>query len=302
MLAVLTGPSNSLFFYLSSLVILVAWVLAAGKDMIGAPPADKLVLLGPLFFAMPLAVFGTQHFVQTAGIMEIMPQWIPAHRFFVLMVGACLIAAGLSIATRIQSAMAAFLFAVMMFSFEALMIIPGAVSDPHDRFGWTIMLREFTFACGALAIAASHARSWSFDAKRVTAVFTRLGLGIAITFFGIEQLLHPAFVPGVPLRLMTPTWIPGHMVWTYVNGIVFVVAGLCLIANQRTRSAAVSIGVMLLVVIVAVYLPMLIAKPFDITAIDYFFDTLLLCGSVLAVAGIQEHSAARRVEMLTAPR
>jgi len=299
----LAESTTGVFFYLSSFVILVAWLLATGKDLIGASLADKLLLLGPLFFAMPLAVFGTQHFVQTAGIMGIMPQWIPAHRFFVLLVGICLLAAALSIATRIQSALAAFLFAVMMLCFEALMIIPGAVADPHDRFGWTIMAREFTFACGALAIAAGHARSWSPATKRAVALLTRFGLGVAISFFGIEQLLHPAFVPGVPLRLMTPTWIPGHVIWTYVSGVVFVVAGLCLITNQRSRSAAMSIGLMLLVVILAVYLPMLIAKPFDINGgIDYLFDTLLLCGSVLAVARIQEQSAARRVEMLTAPR
>ena len=53
-------------------------------------------------------------------------------------------------------------------------------------------------------------------------------------------------------------------------------------------------GVMLLILMLAVYLPMLSAKPFDIVAIDYFFDTLLFGGSVLAVAGIQSRAAAPR--------
>ena len=39
---------------------------------------------------------------------------------------------------------------------------------------------------------------------------------------------------------------------------------------------------------------MLFAKPLDIEAIDYFFDTLLYSGSVLAVAGIQSQGAVAR--------
>ena len=80
--------------YLSGGVALAAGLLTAWKDVRDAPPGDKLVVLGPLFFAIPLAVFGAQHFVQTGPIMGLMPSWIPAHLFFVLLVGACLIAGG----------------------------------------------------------------------------------------------------------------------------------------------------------------------------------------------------------------
>jgi succinate-acetate transporter protein len=73
-----------------------------------------------------------------------------------------------------------------------------------------------------------------------------------------------------------------------VTGVVYVIAGPCLIVNRRARAAALAVGVMLLVLIFAVYLPMLVAAPLDIAnAINYLFDTLLVCGSALAVAKIQ---------------
>lgn len=280
--------------YLAGSIALAGGLLASWRDLRDAPPVDKLLALGPLFFAVPLAVFGTQHFVQTGPIMGLMPSWIPAHLFFVLLVGACLIAAGLSIATRIQSTLAAFLVAVMFVCFEALMIIPGAVADPHNRFSWVIVLREFTFCAGALSIAAVRAHDWTDRAIDAARTFARLELGVALVFFAVLQFLYPANVPGVPLELVTPTWIPGHSIWCYVTGAVYLIAGLCLLASRRARSAAIWTGAMLLILMVALYLPMLIAKPLDIEAIDYFFDTLLFGGSVLAVAGIQCQAAATR--------
>jgi uncharacterized membrane protein len=280
--------------YLVAGVVLAAGLIAGWKDLRAAPLADKLILLGPLFFAIPLAVFGTQHYVQTKPIMELVPRWIPWHLFFALLVGACLIAAGLSIATRIQSGLAAFLVAVMFVCFEALMIIPGAVADPRNRFSWVIVLREFTFCAGALSIAAARAPAWSDRATNAARTFARLELGVALVFFAVLQFLHPANVPGVPLELVTPTWIPGHSIWCYVTGAVYLPAGLCLIANRQARPAAMAAGVMLLILIIAVYLPMLVAKPFDIEAIDYFFDTLLFSGGVLAVGGIQSRAVATR--------
>ena len=280
--------------YLAGGIVLATGLLTIGRDLRDRGYAEKLIALGPLFFAIPLAVFGAQHFVQTGPIMALIPSWIPGHLFFALLVGACLIAAGLSIATRIQSGLAAFLAAVMFLCFEALMIIPGAVQDPRNRFSWVIVLREFTFCAGALSIAVAQASTWSDRARNAARAFVHLELGVALVFFAVQQFLHPANVPGVPLELVTPTWIPGHSTWCYVTGVVYLAAGLCLLANRKPRSAAMSSGVMLLILMVAVYLPMLVAKPLDIEAIDYFFDTLLFSGSVLSVAGIQSLEAAAR--------
>ena len=267
--------------------------MARGAEDSGFRPDIATITLSVLVPAT-YTISPVSPFVQTAPIMSLIPSWIPGHVFFVLLVGACLIAAGLSIATRIQSALAASLTALMFVCFEALMIIPGAVADPRDRFGWTIVLREFTFCAGALAIAAARASTWSERTKEAARTFVRLELGIALLFFAAQQFLHPAHVPGIPLELVTPTWIPGHLIWTFLTGVVYLPAGLCLLANRQARPAALSAGGMLLGLMIAVYLPMLISKPLDMRAIDYFFDTLLFSGSVLAVAGIQRQAAATR--------
>src|SRR5689334_9819969 len=98
---------------------------------------DKLILLGPLFYAAPIAAFGTEHFTLTNGIASIMPAWIPYHHFWVYLVGTCFIAAALSVATGVQARLSALLLAVTFFLFVAFMHAPSWVQDPRDRFALT---------------------------------------------------------------------------------------------------------------------------------------------------------------------
>jgi hypothetical protein len=73
---------------------LPAVILAIGLVMIflrgewqNARGLDKLILFGPLFYAAPIAAFGTEHFKVTENIASVMPGWIPSHRFWVYLVG-----------------------------------------------------------------------------------------------------------------------------------------------------------------------------------------------------------------------
>src|SRR6516225_5653662 len=85
---------------------------------------DKLILVGPLFYAAPIAAFGTEHFTLTAVIASMVPKWIPWHLFWAYFVGACFIAAALSLVTRIKARLAASLLGLTFFLFVILMDAP----------------------------------------------------------------------------------------------------------------------------------------------------------------------------------
>jgi hypothetical protein len=78
---------------------------------------DKLILFGPLFYAAPIAAFGTEHFTVTEAITSIIPDWISWHQFWAYFVGTCFIAAALSLVTKIQARLSASLLA-LTFSFS----------------------------------------------------------------------------------------------------------------------------------------------------------------------------------------
>src|SRR5271154_7090899 len=190
---------------------------------------DKVILFGPLFYAASLAAFGTEHFTLTEAIASIVPAWIPWHQFWAYFVGACFIAAALSMVTGIQARLAASLLALNFFLFVVMMDVPAWLQNPRDRIALTLVLRELSFSGGALALAASLTAQGRERSAHIMATIARYFVAIPLLFYSFEQFMHGNQVPGVPLDRMTPTWIPGHAIWTYLAAVVYAVAGIPLL-------------------------------------------------------------------------
>jgi len=245
---------------------------------------DKLILFGPLFYAAPIAAFGTEHFTLTTGMLSMVPQWIPWHQFWVYFVGACFIAAGLSLVTGIQTRLAASLLALTFFLFVVLMDAPAWAQNPRDRFATALMLRELAFSGGPLALVASLSGPGQQRRAYILATIARYFIAIPILFYSVEQFLHADHVPGIPLEAVTPTWIFGHSLWTYLTAVVYAVAGPLLLVGWKTRVAATCAGGIVLITILAVYVPFAIAERASLEGLNYLGDTLMFCGDVLLLA------------------
>jgi uncharacterized membrane protein len=295
--AVLAGsglPSGIFWLYFSGSVLLVIGLVKIVKDELPQLHGlDKIMPFGRLFLAMPLAVFGTEHLTNTADIANIVPRWLPAHTFWVYLVGIALIAAALSITLQIQSSLAATLLGAMLFSFVLLIHIPNILANAGNRFFWAVGLRDISFSGGAFAYAGSHGRSGGARGVPVLVTVGRFFVGIPAVFFGVEHFLHPEFALGVPLDKIIPAWVPGRLPWAYIAGTVLVVAGVALIVNKKARMAATCLGVVILLLVLFVYLPILVASPTDIVSLNYVADTLLYSGAVLVLAdALRERTAA----------
>jgi uncharacterized membrane protein len=281
-------PWGVLLPYLTGTVILLIGLYSARKESASRQGLDKIVALGPVFLAVPIAVFGTEHFTATKILAGMVPRWIPGHLFWALFVGACLISAALSIAVRKYTGIAAALLGLTILLFVLLIHIPGVANAPTSRLLWVVALRDLAFSGGALSVAATQRKSWTPPVRQGLILLARFFIGVPITFLGVEQFLHPELAPGVPLPKQTPLWVPGHALWGYPIGVVFVVAGLCLITNKKAGSAATWLGLLILLLVLAVYLPIVVAIPSDIAnGLNYLADTLLLGGTVLAFAEAQ---------------
>jgi uncharacterized membrane protein len=247
---------------------------------------DKVILFGPLFYAAPIAAFGVEHFTLTEVIASIVPSWIPWHHFWTYLVGACFIAAALSLVTGIQTRLAASLLALTFFLFVVLMDVPFWAHHPHDRFGLTILLRELSFSGGPLALAASLGGQGRDLGRRILATIGRYFVAIPVLFYSFEQFLHADHVPGVPLEPLIPAYIHGHAIWSYIAAVVYAVGGILLLVNKRTRAAAAWVGLAVLLVELAVYVPIGVVERASLDkGLNYVADTLMFCGTVLLLAG-----------------
>ena len=279
-------PAIVFWMYVCALLVFITGLIKIIGELPQQHGVDKIMPLGRLFFAIPLAVFGSEHFTITANVATLVPRWIPAHTFWVYLVGVAFICAALSIAVLVKARLAASLVGMTLLIFVLVMDMPGVIAQPGNRFFWALALRQLAFSGGAFAFAMQPLSRQPSPARTTAALapIPRFFVGIPSIFYGVMHLLHPANVPGVPLQLITPEWIPGRIPLSYFVGVILILAGLCLVVNKKARLAATVLGLTILLTVLWIYLPMLVAVPTDVVALNFFFDTLLFCGTILLLA------------------
>ena len=293
-------PVTVFWIYVCALLLFIIGLIKILGELRQVHGVDKIMPVGRLFFAIPLAVFGSEHFTFTANVAALVPRWIPAHTFWVYLVGLAFLGAALSIAVLIQARLAAALVGMTLLIFVFVMDLPAVVANPGNRFFWALALRQLAFSGGAFAFAMSlwttrstrPRQSSSAPTKAALAAIPRFFVGLPSVFYGVEHLLHPEYVPGVPLQKLTPEWIPGRIFLSYFVGVILILAGVCLLVNKKARTAATSLGLTILLTVLWIYLPMLLAAPTDVVALNFFFDTLLFCGAILLLANAMDKEPA----------
>jgi len=271
----------------AGILLFVVALWAAKTDVARAGGLDKIVALSNLCFAIPLAVFGAEHLSGAKFIMLAVPSYMPWRLFWAYFVGFALLAAALSIATKIQVRWSGLLFGIMMFVFVAIVHIPRVLASPKDRFAWVIVFREMSFAGGAWALAGNAMRGQGAS-KLITV--GRVLIGFAAVFFSVWHFLHATACPGVPLEKLMPAWIPGGVVIGYLTGAILLVGGASILLAKKTRMAATYLGAWIVLLVLFIYGPILIVQMLDpstavkVEGINYFADTLLFAGAILALA------------------
>jgi uncharacterized membrane protein YphA (DoxX/SURF4 family) len=170
-----------------------------------------------------------------------------------------------------------------------MMDLPATLADPHNRINWVLLLRELSFGSGGWLLAAAAMARRDGQATKLITV-GRIVIGIAAIFYGVQHFLHPVNAPGVPLEKLVPAWIPARLLIGYLTGAILFVAGVAILLARKTRMAATYLGAWSVLLVVFIYGPILIAALLDpstdvkVEGINYFFDTLLFAGTILALA------------------
>jgi len=266
---------------------LVAGLVLARARFRAASGAEKVLVLGPVFEAVALAIFAAEHFLAARDLMPIVPRWLPGPLFWTYFVGAALLAAAISFIAwrhvRWSAALLALLFLIIVVTVD----LPNLPSQVHDRIFWTLTVRESCFAGGAMVLAGSvwPGGSWPSIA------LVRVGRGIVaatMVFYAIEHFLFPRFVPGVPLEKLTPGWVPAPTVLAYFIGIILLLGGVGLLIRPTIRIAAAGAGIILVLLTAFFYGPIMVMEihsALAVEGINYVGDTLLFAGTVL-LAGL----------------
>ena len=197
-------PWGVLLPYLTGTAILLIGLYTVRKEFASRQGLDKIVALGPVFLAVPIAVFGTEHFTATKILAGMVPSWIPGHLFWALFVGACLISAALSIAVRKYSEIQCRTPWAHDPSIRASHSHPG--SSQHSGLSITLVVspESLAFSGGALSVAATQKKPWTPQVRQKLTLLARLFLGVPSRFTSSSFFIRnwrPEFLSQVDARL-----------------------------------------------------------------------------------------------------
>ena len=137
--------STNFWMCFAGLIYLVVGVFILRKEISAARGWDKLITLGCVFIAVPLAVFAPEHFGGPSLSQNMVPSWMPAHLFWAYFVGCALLAAATSLTVRKFVRLSSTLLGLMFFLFVCMIYIPYALAHPKNRFAWTYRAKRPLF-------------------------------------------------------------------------------------------------------------------------------------------------------------
>ena len=267
----------------AGIAALVVGLLLVRTRFMEASGAGRILVLGPVFEAVALAIFAAEHFLLASALSGIVPRWLPGPLFWTYFVGAALLAAALSLIAWRYVRWSASLLVVLFLVIVATIDLPNLPKHIHERLFWTLTMRETAFAGGAMVLAGSQ---WlrGRSASSTLILVGRSIVACSFVFYAVEHFLFPRFVPGVPLEKMTPAWVPAPALIAYFVGITLLAAGVGLMIRGTRRIAAACAGTVLVLLTAFFYVPILVTEihsPLAVEGVNYVGDTLLFAATAL---------------------
>jgi len=248
-----------------------------------ASGVERVLVLGPVFEAVALAIFAAEHFLLARDLAGVVPRWLPGAMFWTYFFGVALLAAAVSLIVWRGVRWSASLLAVFFLIIVAIVDLPNLPQSMHERMFWILTVRETCFAAGAMVLAGSV---WPRGRSAGTALVRvgRVIVACTFVFYAIQHFLHPRNVPGVPLEKMIPGWVPAPVVLADFVGAILLVAGVGLMIRRTRRIAAAGAGIVLVLLVMFFYVPILVMEihaPLAVEGINYVGDTLLFAATAL---------------------
>jgi len=117
----------------------------------------KLTSVGRILFAIPFALFGINHFLMLNYYLGMLTSFVPLGAYTIILTGIMLIAASISIITKVLVKLSTLLLAFLLFIFIITIHIPHLFIDADKTITIIALLKDISLLGGALMIAGIYA-------------------------------------------------------------------------------------------------------------------------------------------------
>ena len=231
------------------------------------------VLVGLAVVGSGLQQIIGRHFVR---LVPTMPDWVPAVPLWAMVIGAVLLMIGFALLANRGTRIAATILAVLLFAMFVTLQVPEVAGDPLHGYRWTNPLKALALFGGALVLAGRAGASAAMTVRSGHVVRTwgpRVLLALFLVVCGLQHFAYTEFA-----AQLIPTWIPGHVAWTYFTGVALILGGVGLLIPSTSRLAALSSGVMILLWVFLLHLPRAFADLHQPGELSGVFEALALSG------------------------
>jgi uncharacterized membrane protein YphA (DoxX/SURF4 family) len=236
-------------------------------------------MVGRLFVAVSLVVFGVQHFIYGGFVATLVPAFMPGRLFWAYFVGVAFFAAAVGIFVEMLARPAATMLGVMFFLFVVLLHIPRIIGKSSDGNEWTSGFVALAM-CGGAWVLASAA---PLEEREKADPFLRLGryfFALAFVAFGIQHFVYARYAAG-----LGPPWYLGRPLWLCLVGVLLVATGAAIVLGQKAQMAANLLAGTLILFFLLLYVPRIIGQLHNPGPWTSAFEILALCGCALVLAG-----------------
>lgn len=242
-----------------------------------------------MFFGAAWLIFGTQHFWYVDAVAKMVPEYFPARRFWAYLVGAAMIAAGLSLIAGIKARLAAVLLGVMLLMFFLTIQVPKMIGGNWSAVNWTRIFQDFAIAAAAFMLAwiLSKREESEPDVWKKIAGLSHYVFAALLIVFGIGQFFNLDF-----LTAKVPEYLPFRIFWVYLTGIAMIITGASVFINKKARTAAIALATFLLILNLLRYAPLFLTGAYNALLLTAaMLDLTIICGVFFLACALPQESS-----------
>jgi uncharacterized membrane protein YphA (DoxX/SURF4 family) len=125
----------------------------------------KLTTIGRILFAVPFAIFGINHFLMLDYYLGMLTSFVPLGAYTIILTGIMLIAASISIITKVLVKFSTLLLAILLFIFIVTIHIPHLFTDADKTITIIALLKDISLMGGSLMISGIYSEEEKSEKK-----------------------------------------------------------------------------------------------------------------------------------------
>jgi uncharacterized membrane protein len=214
---------------------------------------NSLLRSGRWIFSFAIVALGAENILCATGLfpapgpsshsMPVLP-FLPAIPWLVILFGALWIACGIGLLTERWRRASAYTLGVTYILWTLAYILPKYIAHPGDMGLRTIVFEPLSLACIALLLPGPSAT------PKGLSIACRAVIAVAMIVFGVDHFLGIGFI-----STLLPGWIPLHVFWVALFGIVFIACGVGIGLGFLARWSWIAIGFMFAIWVITLHVP-----------------------------------------------